>query len=145
MAMTTCSECKGRMSDRAPMCPHCGFGLEQAFEKLQRRLAAPGFFPAGSEKRRQRRIEIKTMVRVDGEVALLFNISRSGMMLSTPVYPKGPAVDVTLETGEKVFELKGVIRWVSGKRSFSNLVDFGLEITAAPAGYNELIDRLESC
>jgi hypothetical protein len=140
MAMTTCSECQGKISDQALICPHCGIGLKQALETLTRRWPTPGV-----EKRRYPRIEIKTLVEVDGERALLFNISRGGMLLSSPSFPKGPAVDVTLEAGEEVFTLKGVVRWVSGKRSFSNLIDFGVEIISPPAGYREFVERLESC
>ncbi len=144
MAMTNCNECKGKISDQALLCPHCGIGLEKALGTLARRW--PALHPdAGVEKRRYPRIEIKTLVEVDGERALLFNISREGMLLSSPSFPKGPAVDVTLEAGELHFKLKGVVRWVSGKRSFSNLIDFGVEINSPPAGYREFVERLESC
>lgn len=143
MAMTTCSECQGAISDKALMCPHCGIGLEQAMEALARRWPAPHPAP-GVEKRRYPRIEIKTLVHVDGEKALLFNISQGGMLLSSSSFPKGPDVDVTLEAGGQEFTLKGVVRWVSGKRSFSNLIDFGVEIVSPPAGYREFVERLGS-
>jgi hypothetical protein len=144
MAMTTCSECQGKISDQALICPHCGIGLKRALETFSRLWPAPRPAP-GVEKRRYPRIEIKTLVHVDGEKTLLFNISRGGMLLSSPSYPKGPDVHITLEAGEEEFTLKGVVRWVSGKRSFSNLIDFGVEIIFPPAGYREFVERLESC
>lgn len=145
MAMTTCSECKGKVSDQAWMCPHCGFVMGQELEeflKWQRTMSAPEVSLGGEEKRRHRRIDIKTMVRVDGETAMLFNISKSGMKLSSPFTPKAANVDVTLDNGERVFAMKGAIRWVSGKRSFSNLIDFGVEISEASPEYYEFIDIL---
>ena len=149
MALKNCSECKGKVSEKALMCPHCGFGLNQDLEALLRRMAAPPL-PDGprqdpfEEKRRHRRMDLRTMVQVDGEKALLFNLSRSGLLLSTPFHPKGPDVDVLLDNGEQHFALKGTIRWVSKKRSFSNLVDFGVEIFDAPPGYCEFVEQLSA-
>jgi hypothetical protein len=153
MAITTCSECKGKISDKALLCPHCGFGMERALEDAVRKQfqgTAQAILPprpeAAStleEKRRHRRIDHNTMVRVNGETAMLFNISRSGLKLSSPFTPQVGNVDISLETGETVFTLQGTIRWVSGRRSFSNLVDFGVEIISPPPAYNEFIDRLE--
>lgn len=145
MAMTICQECKNRLSDQALMCPHCGRGQERALETLLQRFSASSHRPDPfEEKRRYRRIEIRTMVTVDGEHALLFNISRGGMMLSAPFHPKRPVVDIDLEAGECRLALKGVVRWVSARRSFSNLVDFGVEITAGPPGYQEFLERIEA-
>jgi hypothetical protein len=150
MALSKCSECKGNVSDQAWMCPHCGFvmGRELAeFREWQktmpaREAAVLAVAPGGVEKRRHRRIDMKTMVRVDGQTAMLFNISKSGMKLSAPFTPKTASIDVTLDNGEKIFVMKGEVRWVSGKRSFSNLIDFGVEISAAPPEYYEFVDML---
>ncbi len=147
MALKTCSECKGKMSDQAVMCPHCGFGMAQALEGLLVKATASPASRAkaiGEEKRRHKRIDHRTMVTVDGNTAMLFNVSRSGLMLSTPYTPVNRDVDITLDNGEQLFELKGVIRWVSSKRSFSNLVDFGVEITAPPPEYYEFVDKLQT-
>ena len=152
MAMTTCKECKGKVSDRAPMCPHCGFGtaLEDAIRLEVGKAVGAGLTPrplAASpfeEKRGCRRIEHITMVRVDGKTAMLFNISRSGLKLSSPFQPRPGNVDISLETDEAVFELKGTVRWVSGRRSFSNLTDFGVEIIDPPPAYIALLEKLES-
>ena len=150
MALSTCSECKGKVSDQAWMCPHCGLvmGREmEGFLKWRKTLpaseAAPlAVSPGGVEKRRHRRIDLKTMVRIDGETAMLFNISKSGMKLSAPFTPKSASVDVTLDNGEQTFVMKGEVRWVSGKRSFSNLIDFGVEISAASPEYYDFVEML---
>jgi len=152
MAMIKCSECSGKVSDKALMCPHCGFGMSQIIEnllRLQRTRAAhqevfnkSDMARAYEEKRAHKRIEIKMMVKINQETDMLFNISKYGMKLASPFTPKAPSVDIMLDIGDRVFEMKGTIRWVSGKHSFSNLTDFGVEILAAPQEYYEFIDKL---
>ncbi|HEX7502746.1 MAG TPA: PilZ domain-containing protein [Acidobacteriota bacterium] len=150
MALSKCSECKEKVSDQAWMCPHCGFVMGQEVEEFRewqktmppREAAALEVAPGGVEKRRHRRVDIKTMVRVDGETAMLFNISKSGMKLSSPFTPTAASVEITLDNGEKIFVMKGEVRWVSGKRSFSNLIDFGVEISAAAPEYYEFVEML---
>jgi hypothetical protein len=152
MALIHCSECKGKVSDKALLCPHCGFGISGALENLLRqqmtRDAHQEVFDnqdmehAWEEKRAHKRIDIKIMVKINQETAMLFNISKSGMKLSSPFFPKDPKVDIILDNGENIFNMKGTILWVSGKRSFSNLIDFGVEISEAPPAYYEFIDQL---
>jgi len=152
MALTVCKECKGKVSDKALICPHCGFGKSRDLEtQLLRRMAGsidrdvfsqPNHERAWEEKRAHKRIDIKIMVKVNQETAMLFNISKSGMKLSSPFFPKDPDIDITLDNGDHVFDMKGRILWVSSKRSFSNLIDFGVEISAAPPEYYEFIDQL---
>jgi hypothetical protein len=152
MTLIRCSECKGKVSDKALICPHCGFGISQALENLLQqqmtRAAHQEVFNnldianIWEEKRAHKRIDIKIMVKINQETAMLFNISKSGMKLASPFSPKDPNVDITLDNGENVFNMKGTILWVSSKRSFSNLIDFGVEISEAPPAYYEFIDQL---
>jgi uncharacterized Zn finger protein (UPF0148 family) len=152
MTLIHCSECKGKVSDKALICPHCGLGISADLENLLRQQrdkdAKQEVFNnenkerAWEEKRAHKRIDIKIMVKINQETAMLFNISKSGMKLSSPFFPKDPKVDIILDNGENVFNMKGTILWVSSKRSFSNLIDFGVEISAAPQAYYEFIDQL---
>jgi hypothetical protein len=152
MTLIRCNECKGKVSDKALICPHCGFGISQALDNLLHqemvRNAHQEVFKnmdiehAWEEKRAHKRINIKIMVKVNQESAMLFNISKSGMKLSSPFFPKDPNVDISLDNGENVFNMKGKILWVSDKRSFSNLIDFGVEISAAPKAYYKFIEQL---
>jgi hypothetical protein len=152
MALTRCQECNGKVSDKALMCPHCGFGIEQNVESLlltrkvrsehQEVFNESAVSQTMIEKRTHKRIDIKIMVKINREAAMLFNISKSGMKLATAFSPKEPNVDITLDNGENLFAMKGTIRWVSSKRSFSNLIDIGVEISAAPPEYYQFIDQL---
>ncbi len=149
MALIVCSECSGNRSDTASWCPHCGLGMSQVLDELRRSCADAAAAPnpgeaamPGVEKRRHPRIEHRTFVRVDGQTAMLFNISRSGLKLSSPFQPRPGRVDVELEAGEYSFALQGSVRWVSNRRSFSNLVDFGVEISDPPNGYLDFVGQL---
>lgn len=94
------------------------------------------------ERRANQRINIKMMTKINHETARLCNISKGGMKLASPFSPKDPSIAITLDNGENILNLKGTIRWVSSKRSFSNSVDIGVEISEAPAEYFEFIDQL---
>lgn len=153
MALKICSECKGKISDKALLCPHCGFSPSPTLGNLLRQQmtsadAHQEVFnkqssgSAWEEKRSQKRIDIKLLVEVNRETTMLINISKYGMKLAAPFIPKAPSVDITLDNGGQVFEMKGTVRWVSGKKTFSNLIDFGVEISDAPLGYYEFIDKL---
>lgn len=112
-------------------CPRCGAVI-----------APPAADAAWAEKRRHPRIEHRTSVRIDGRTAMLFNVSRGGLKLSSPLAPPAGAVAIEVEAGDETFRLQGVVRWVGTRRSFSNLLDFGVEIVDPPAAYLEFVERL---
>jgi len=82
------------------------------------------------------------MVKINHETARLYNISKGGMKLATPVSHNDPNVDITLDNGEKIINIRGIIRRVSSKHSFSNIIDIGVEISEAPQEYYVFIDQL---
>ena len=152
MTLIHCSECKGKVSDMAVMCPHCGFGLQKKVEnKLPTKKPGTAYqqiidkadIPlAQDERRTHKRINIKMMAKINHETARICNISKSGMKLATPIPHKDPHVEIMLDNGDKIINVKGTIRWVSSKHSFSNMIDIGVEISAAPPEYYEFIDEL---
>jgi len=152
MALIHCSECKGKVSDKALMCPHCGFGLQKNMETLSPPNKSGTAYPhiskkadiplAHDERRAHQRIGIKMMAKINNETARICDISKGGMKLATPSTHKDPNIEITLDNGEKVINVKGTIRWVSSKRSFSNIIDIGVEIATAPPEYYEFIDQL---
>jgi hypothetical protein len=152
MALIHCSECKGKVSDKALICPHCGFGLQKSPESklaaqkprtVHQDIIDKSSIPAvQDEKRAHKRINIKMMAKINHETARICNISKGGMKLSTPVAHSDPNVEIMLDNGEKIINVKGTIRWVSSKRSFSNIIDIGVEISDAPPDYYEFVDEL---
>jgi len=152
MAIMQCSECKGKVSDKALMCPHCGFGLQKNIENMPlpgksgtayAHIGKKADIPlAHDERRAHKRVGIKMMAKINNETARICDISKGGMKLATPSSHKEPNIDITLDNGDKIINVKGTIRWVSSKRSFSNIIDIGVEISAAPPEYYEFIDQL---
>jgi len=152
MTLIQCSECKGKVSDKAVMCPHCGFGMQKSIENISltdksgtayQNISKKADIPLGQDERRaHKRINIKMMAKINNETARICDISKGGMKLATPTAHKDPSIDITLDNGENIINLKGIIRWVSSKRSFSNIIDIGVEISAAPPEYYEFIDKL---
>lgn len=118
-------------AERMLFCPSCGAAI-----------APPEADAAWEEKRRHPRIEHRTTVRIDGRTAMLFNVSQGGLKLSSPFIPPTGAVAIEVETGDEAFRLQGIVRWVGTRRSFSNLLDFGVEILDPPPDYLEFIGRL---
>jgi hypothetical protein len=154
MALIQCSECKGKVSDKAMMCPHCGFGLQKSLENtlppkkpgaaLQNIIDKADMPLAQDERRVHKRINIKMMAKINHETARICNISKGGMKLATPVAHPDPNVEIILDNGERIITIKGTIRWVSSKHSFSNIIDLGVEIYEAPPEYYEFVEKIES-
>jgi hypothetical protein len=152
MALIRCSECKGKLSNKAVMCPHCGFVMPKNLEDksllqkprtMHQKIIDKSNIPLAEDKKRaHKRINIKMMAKINHETARLCNISKGGMKLATPISHNDPNVDIALNNGEKVINIKGIIRWVSSKRSFSNIIDIGVEIYEAPQEYYVFIDQL---
>ncbi|MCX6555228.1 MAG: PilZ domain-containing protein [Candidatus Aminicenantes bacterium] len=152
MALIHCSECKGKVSDKALLCPHCGVELQKNTENklvikkpgtVYQNIVDEADVPlAQDERRAHKRINIKMMAKINHETARICNISKGGMKLATPVAHTDPKVEIMLDNGEKIINVKGTIRWVSSKRSFSNIIDIGVEISEAPPEYYEFLDQL---
>jgi hypothetical protein len=138
MELIRCNECKGQVYDAALLCPYCGFGLPKNLENilLTQKTEPPhqGIYDESSvpltqdEKRACKRINIRMMAKINKETVRICNISKGGMKLVTAFPHHDPNLDITLDNGEKVFNIKGIIRWVSSKNSFSNLIDMGVKI-----------------
>jgi hypothetical protein len=140
------------MSDKVLICPHCGFGMQknlgnklltQKSRTMHQEIIDKSNVPlAQDEKRDHKRINIKMMVKINHETARLCNISKGGMKLATPLAHNDPSIEIMLDNGEKIININGIIRWVSSKRSFSNIIDIGVEIPEAPPEYYEFVNQL---
>ena len=152
MTLIHCGECKGKISDKALMCPHCGFRMQKNRKNIlltqkpkathREIIDKSNVLLTQDERRSHKRINIKMMAKINHETARLCTISKGGMKLATPIAHKDPSVNITLNNGEKIINIKGIIRWVSSKRSFSNILDMGVEISEAPQEYYVFIDQL---
>lgn len=133
MALARCPECGKDVPERAFMCPFCGFGLEEE--------NGPEIYTQ-RERRENRRIKKRIMLKINNELGLLSDISREGIRLSTAKVPSSPGVDIKLKLDEQTFHLKGTIRWQGKERTLSNMQEIGVSIDEAPPEYYRFVDSL---
>ncbi len=133
MALVKCPECGSEVSEKALMCPRCGYGLEITL--------SPGIYTE-KERRKSKRIKKNIMLKINHELGLLSDISGDGIRLSTTKVPTNPNVQIKLKIDEHTFDLKGIIRWQKKKPSFSNMKEIGVSIEDAPEEYYRLLDEL---
>ena len=82
------------------------------------------------------------MVKINNQAGILIEISRSGFKLSTTSIPGNRHVDITLQTDDQTFYLKGYTCWVSRKLATQKLYDIGISIREASEEYYDFLDRL---
>ena len=94
------------------------------------------------ERRSQKRIVKRSILRVNGKIAILMDLSENGMRLATLKIPSSPLIVIELRTEGQSFKLNGVIRWSSRERTFTGLKKFGVFIKDPPDQYTQYIMKL---
>ena len=82
------------------------------------------------------------MVKIDNRPAILIDISRGGIKLSSAIVPSNPEVNIEINDNNRIFKLKGTIRWITRKVTFQNLKEIGIQIKDAPEEFNRYIEEL---
>ena len=97
----------------------------------------------GVEKRKDRRERINDVnvikIKVEGKAAVLVDVSKKGLQLIIPFYPKNPSIVVTFELDDKIYEIHGKVHWVSDSPFSDNQFQVGLSIVKAPEEYDKSI------
>ena len=65
------------------------------------------------EKRKIKRIKKRIMVKINNRPAILIDISKGGIKLSSAIVPSKPEVNIEIRDNNQVFNLKGRIRWIT--------------------------------
>lgn len=97
------------------------------------------------DKRKYPRIKTRMLAAVNSKQGLLENVSREGVKLKlmADAVPQSQEVDVEFEIGEKVFKLRGIVRWCRrDKFSFQNLREVGLSLVEPPPEFYDFVDTL---
>ena len=84
------------------------------------------------------------MIKIDSRPAILMDISKEGIKLSSAIVPTTPEVNIEIKEDNQVFKLKGKVRWITRKVSFQNLKEIGIFIEEAPIEYYQYIDKLSA-
>ena len=96
------------------------------------------------EKRKVKRIKKRIMVKINNRPAILIDISKGGIKLSSAIVPSKPEVSIEIRDDNQVFNLRGRIRWITRTISFQNLKEIGIIIDDAPEEYHQYVDKLSA-
>ncbi|MBU4268391.1 MAG: PilZ domain-containing protein [Acidobacteria bacterium] len=91
------------------------------------------------EKRKEMRIRKRMLSSLEEKPAIVIDISQSGIKISMSRPPKSQNVDIKLQIGGKVINLKGDIRWITRMVSNQASNNIGIAIREAPPEYYEML------
>ena len=98
------------------------------------------------DKRKDMRWELskinKITIAIEDEVAELIDLSRDGMQLVIPFYPKNRHLEMLVTINEEPFDIKGYIHWLSESTLKKGKNQMGVSIVDAPEAYYQAIDRI---
>jgi hypothetical protein len=96
------------------------------------------------EKRKSTRVRKRVMLDINNKPAILVDISKNGVRVSTGMPPTTRRVKIIIRVDEQTFDLNGTVRWVKRKVALQKLYDMGLSIEGAPEGFDKFIDKLKT-
>jgi len=91
------------------------------------------------EKRKEMRIRKRMLSSLEEKPAIVIDISQSGIKISMSRPPKSQNVDIKLQIGGKVINLKGDVRWITRMVSNQASNNIGIAIREAPPEYYEML------
>jgi len=94
------------------------------------------------EKRKEIRKKKRIMVKLDQSSAILVDISKDGLRVSSGVAPVHRKVNIELNNESQNLNLEGSVRWIKRKVALQKLYDIGIAIVNAPDSYYQFIDSL---
>lgn len=87
------------------------------------------------EKRKQKRVRARVLVKIDGKSGILNDYSEAGLQISTNSLPAKKQVDIIFSfDGQEIF-LKGVIQWIKKRYSLQNTFQVGCSLENPPVEY----------
>jgi hypothetical protein len=93
------------------------------------------------EKRKEMRIKKRMLSNLEDKPAIIVDISQSGIKISMSRPPKSQEVEIKLQIGDKVINVKGDVRWITHMVSTRVTNDIGIAIREAPDEYYELVSK----
>jgi len=94
------------------------------------------------ERRKNKRIKKRVLSKIDDKTGITIDLSKKGMQISLKSNPQKKNINVTLQVGEKYFDLKGEIRWVRKELSVQGSSRIGIFLTDVPPEYAHLLEQL---
>lgn len=87
------------------------------------------------EKRKQKRIKARILVRIDGKSGILNDYSEDGVQISTNSPPSKREVDIVISAPGRELSLKGLIQWVRKKYAAREGFQVGCRVENPPVEY----------
>lgn len=98
------------------------------------------------DKRKDARWELSKVNRIsifiDDEKAELVDLSRDGMQLVIPFYPRNRHLELRVKINDEPFDIKGYIHWLSESTVKEGKNQMGVSIVDAPEAYFQAIEKL---
>jgi hypothetical protein len=91
------------------------------------------------EKRKEVRIKKRILSSLEEKPAIIIDISLSGIRLSMSRPPQNQSVDIKLQIGGKVINLKGDVRWINRLAANQASNNIGIAIRDAPPEYYDML------
>lgn len=125
-----------KLSGKQTKCPKCGYIFFSDDHQENNELIDT------SERRAHKRIKKQSIVRLNGKMALLTDISEGGMLLGSYERPADPEVNIEIKIQENSFKLNGMVKWMKEKDSFSGLNSIGIMLKDPPEKFRKLIKNI---
>jgi hypothetical protein len=77
------------------------------------------------DKRRQKRIKTRILVKIDGKSGILNDFSEQGVQISTNSPPSKREVDIIFSIAGKDVFMKGIIQWIRKRYLVQNAFQVG--------------------
>jgi hypothetical protein len=91
------------------------------------------------EQRKEVRIKKRILSSLEEKPAIIIDISLSGIRLSMSRPPQNQSVDIKLQIGGKVIDLKGDVRWINRLAANQASNNIGIAIRDAPPEYYDML------
>ena len=91
------------------------------------------------DKRDEKRIKSRILVKIDGKSAILNDYSRKGMQISSNSAPTRRYVEIVFNVSGQEFLLRGIIRWIRKRYAGQNNYQFGCSLQDTPLIYDTLL------
>jgi hypothetical protein len=87
------------------------------------------------DKRKQKRVRARILVKIDGKSGILSDFSEEGVQISTNSPPSKKEVDIIFSASGKEIFVKGMIQWIKKKYSVQNAFQIGCQVENPPVEY----------
>ena len=93
-------------------------------------------------RRREDRHAVNTIVTINEQMAMVKDLSLSGMRVTAMNLKPQQLVDLTLKSGASDINIKALVRWVRRTFPFESYSECGLALISAPDDYHDLYEKI---